>query len=78
MWSADSVFKSEDSAPASFSLVFLYASVLQSYVDFLLPGVPMLLAASSALMPAILLREVRGVFSSSLVVMATSVPLVHL
>ena len=39
------VFQSEDSAPASFSLVFHYASVLQSSVDFLLPGVPMLLAA---------------------------------
>jgi hypothetical protein len=45
VWHAASVFQLEDSALARYLWIISYASVFQSSVDFLLSGVPMLLAA---------------------------------
>jgi hypothetical protein len=59
-----SVFQLEDSALARYLWIISYASVVQSSVDFWLLGVPMLLAASSALKPV----AARGVFTPSKVV----------
>ena len=41
------MFLLEDSALARFLLIFSFAPVLQSFMDFLLPGVPILLLFSS-------------------------------